>query len=182
MLSCDWLTPTLWPASHIISQCDNLLVRTGPIILTSYQPSARAGLKNGWPEVVEVRTEGQYSPVRSRACSLCSLLGTFRSEYDYEYESVVLSTWKNFNLRTHCACSVRKTCTLSRRRTPIWRSLLYGTEFLIVLVANFELLGFAPKQKYANWTVFTKTVRTAKSRPKKNQSERSDLRKTGFAI
>ena len=61
-------------------------------------------------------------------------------------------------------------------------SLLHGTRFLIVLVANFEFVGFAPKQKYTNGTVSTETVRTAKSRPTKNQSERSDLPKTGIAI
>ena len=43
------------------------------------------------------------------------------------------------------------------------RSLLNGTRFLIVLVANFEFVGFAPKQKYANWTVSMEMVRTAKS-------------------
>ena len=42
--------------------------------------------------------------------------------------------------------------------------------------------SFAPKQKYTAWTVSTEMVRTAKSRPKKNQSERWDLPKTGFAI
>ena len=52
-------------------------------------------------------------------------------------------------------------------------SLLYGTVFLIVkrfshflfavLVANVEFAGFAPKQKYTDWTVSMETVRTAKS-------------------
>ena len=58
-------------------------------------------------------------------------------------------------------------------------SLLYGTQFLIVLVANFEFVGFAPKQKYTNWTV---SARTAKCRKRKNQSECSDWPKTDFAI
>ena len=54
--------------------------------------------------------------------------------------------------------------------------------FLAVLVANFEFAGFAPKQKYTGWTVSMETVRTAKSFPRKNQSEHRDLPKTGFAI
>ena len=54
--------------------------------------------------------------------------------------------------------------------------------FFSVLVANYEFAGFAPKQKYTAWPVSTEMVRTAKSRPRKNQSERWDLPKTGFAI
>ena len=54
--------------------------------------------------------------------------------------------------------------------------------FFAVLVANFEFAGFAPKQKYTAWTVSMEKVRTAKSRPRKNQSERADLPKTGFAM
>ena len=50
--------------------------------------------------------------------------------------------------------------------------------FFAVLVANFEFAGFVPKQKYTAWTVSMETVRTAKSRPRKNQSERTDLPKT----
>ena len=54
--------------------------------------------------------------------------------------------------------------------------------FFAVLVANFEFAGFAAKQKYEGWTVSVETVRTAKSWPRKNQSEHRDLPKTGFAI
>ena len=54
--------------------------------------------------------------------------------------------------------------------------------FFAVLVANFEFAGFAPKQKYTAWTVSMEKVRTAKSRPRKNQSEHTDLPKTGFAM
>ena len=54
--------------------------------------------------------------------------------------------------------------------------------FLAVLVANVEFAGFAPKQKYTDWTVSMETVRTAKSSPRKNQSEHRDLPRTGFAI
>ena len=54
--------------------------------------------------------------------------------------------------------------------------------FFAVLIANFEFAGFAPKQKYKGWTVPIETVRTAKSWPRKNQSEHRDLPKTGFAI
>jgi len=32
-----------------------------------------------------------------------------------------------------------------------------------VLVANFEFAGFAPKQKYTDWTVSMETARTANS-------------------
>ena len=49
--------------------------------------------------------------------------------------------------------------------------------FFAGLVANLEFAGFAPKQKYTAWT---ETVRTAKSLPRKNQSESTDLPKTGF--
>jgi len=35
--------------------------------------------------------------------------------------------------------------------------------FFAVLVANVEFAGFAPKQKYVDWTVSMETVRTAKS-------------------
>ena len=59
----------------------------------------------------------------------------------------------------------------------------YSHFFFAVLVANFEFAGFAPKQKYTAWTVSMEKVRTAKSRPRKNQSERTDLPKTaGFAM
>ena len=56
------------------------------------------------------------------------------------------------------------------------------TLFFAVLVANFEFAGFAPKQKYTDWTVSMETVRTAKFGPRKNQSEHRDFPKTGFAI
>ena len=58
----------------------------------------------------------------------------------------------------------------------------FHTFFFAVFAANFEFAGFAPKQKYADWTVFMETVRTAKSLPRKNQSEHKDLPRTGFAI
>ena len=51
--------------------------------------------------------------------------------------------------------------------------------FFAVVIANFEVAGFTQKQKYTSWTV---SKDTAKSRPSKNQSERTDLPKTGFAI
>ena len=35
--------------------------------------------------------------------------------------------------------------------------------FFAVLVANFEFAGFAPKQRYTDWTVSMETVHTAKS-------------------
>ena len=54
--------------------------------------------------------------------------------------------------------------------------------FFAVLVANFEFAGFAPKQKYTDWTVSMETVRTAKSRPRKNKLKHRALPKTGFAI
>ena len=34
--------------------------------------------------------------------------------------------------------------------------------FFAVLVANFEFAGFAPKQKYTDWTSSMETVRTEK--------------------
>lgn len=55
------------------------------------------------------------------------------------------------------------------------------TFFFAVLVANFEFASLAPKQKYMA-TVSMEIVRTAKSRPRKNQSERTDLPKTGPII
>ena len=54
--------------------------------------------------------------------------------------------------------------------------------FFAVLVANVEFAGLAPKQKYTGWIVSMETVRTAKYRPRKNQSEIGDFPKTGFAI
>ena len=54
--------------------------------------------------------------------------------------------------------------------------------FFVVLVANFEFAGFLPKQKCRAWTVSVKTFRTAISRPRKNQSERTDFPNNGFAI
>ena len=56
----------------------------------------------------------------------------------------------------------------------MWRMTLFIL-FFAVLVANFEFAGFAPKQKYTDWTVSTEMVRTAKSWPRKNQSEHRDL-------
>ena len=46
-------------------------------------------------------------------------IGTFRSEYEYEFS--VLSTRISFRGRhfSKCACSERKTRTRSRTRTPI---------------------------------------------------------------
>ena len=35
--------------------------------------------------------------------------------------------------------------------------------FFVVSVSNFEFAGFAPKQKYTDWTVSMETVHTAKS-------------------
>ena len=58
----------------------------------------------------------------------------------------------------------------------------FHTFFFAVLVANVEFAGFAPKQKYMDWTVSMEMVRTAKSWPRKNQSEHRDLPRTGFAI
>ena len=58
----------------------------------------------------------------------------------------------------------------------------FHTFFFVVLVANSECAGFAPKQKYMDWTVSMETVRTAKSKPRKNQSQHRDLPRTGFAI
>ena len=54
--------------------------------------------------------------------------------------------------------------------------------FFAVSVAKFEFAGFAPKQKYTAGTISMETVRTVKSRPRKNQSERTDLPETVFAI
>ena len=39
----------------------------------------------------------------------------------------------------------------------------FHTFFFAALVANVEFAGFAPKQKYKDWTVTMETVRTAKS-------------------
>ena len=39
----------------------------------------------------------------------------------------------------------------------------FHTFFFAVLVANVEFAGFAPKQKYTDWTVSMEAVRTAKS-------------------
>ena len=49
--------------------------------------------------------------------------------------------------------------------------------FFAVLVANVEFAGFPPKKKCMSWTVTTETVRTAKSRPSKNQPKRTDCLK-----
>ena len=54
--------------------------------------------------------------------------------------------------------------------------------FFAVLVANVEFAGFAPEQKYTDWTVSMETVRTAESWPRENQSEHRDLPRAGFAI
>ena len=50
-------------------------------------------------------------------------------------------------------------------------SLLYGTRTMLVL----SLPAFESKKNTQLMTVSTETVRMAKSRPRKNQSERSDL-------
>ena len=39
----------------------------------------------------------------------------------------------------------------------------FHTFFFAVLVANVEFAGFAPKQKYTDWTVSMETVHIAKS-------------------
>ena len=62
------------------------------------------------------------------------------------------------------------------------KNVIIHTFYFAVLVANFEFAGFAPKQKYRDWTVSMEMVRTAKSWPRKNQSEHRDLPKTGLAI
>ena len=67
---------------------------------------------------------------------LNSLIGTFKSEDedDYEYEFSVLSmhSSKNVGLQTLCACSVRKTCTGTRPRPPIYRSLISTVKTRII--------------------------------------------------
>ena len=62
------------------------------------------------------------------------------------------------------------------------RMTIFTFFFFAVLVAKFEFASFAPKQKYMASTVSMAMVCTTKSRPRKNQSERTDLPKTGFAI
>ena len=50
------------------------------------------------------------------------------------------------------------------------------TCFLLVVETANKLAGFRkPEKKYTAWTVSMETVRMVKSRPRKNQSERSDL-------
>jgi len=56
------------------------------------------------------------------------------------------------------------------------------TLFFVGLVANFKFAEFVPKEKHTGWTVSMETVCTAKSWPRKNQSEHRDLPKTGFSI
>ena len=136
-----------------------------------------------WPQVVTVRTErsevctktteGQYSPVRPEQARLVSslLYGTLLlivkcTSGGLHLKNVrllhpSLKFRKNFNLFSFCWYF----------QCEEWQ---FSHFFFAVLVANVEFAGFAPKQKYTDWTVSMETVRTAKSWPRKNQSEHRD--------
>ena len=140
-----------------------------------------------WPEVVavwteqsEVRTattEGQYSPVRPEQARLvsCLLYGTLFLIVKCTSGAInlfIFLAFRSFYLSIFLASSGSFTV----------KNVNIHSFFFAVLVANYEFASFAPKQKYTAWTVSTEMVHTAKSRPRKNQSERWDLPKTGFAI
>ena len=127
-----------------------------------------------WPEVMAVRTslrsvrtkttEGQYSTVRLEQARLVSSLL-------YDTLSLIVKCTsgglhKNVRL-LHLSLKFRKNFNLSSFfwyfQCEEWH---YSLFLFAVLVANFEFAGFAPKQKYTDWTVSMETVRTAKSWPR----------------
>ena len=125
-----------------------------------------------WPEVVALRTEGQYSPLRPEQARLVSCL------LYVTLFLIVKCTSGAINLFSF-SIFLASSGSFTVKNDNIHRFFFF---FFALLVANFEFAGFAPKQKYTGWTVSMETVRTAKSWPRKNQSEHRDLPKTGFAI
>ena len=71
-----------------------------------------------------------------------------------------------------CKLSISLGSFFSKNRT-IFIHFLYAQN--VVLVANFEFAGFRKQKNTRPLTVSMETVRMAKSYPRKNQSERSDL-------
>ena len=118
--------------------------------------------------------EGQYSPVRPEQARLvsCLLYGIMFLIVKCSSDAINLFSSLSFSFSIFLASSGSFTVKNDN----------IHSFFFAVLVANYEFAGFAPKQKYMAWTVSTEMVRTAKSRARKNQSERWDLPKTGFAI
>ena len=141
-----------------------------------------------WPEVVAVRTErsevrtktteGQYSTVRLEQARLVSslLYGTLSLIVKCTSGGLHL---KMFVFSIYLWNFGKFSIFFWEFQCEEWH---YSHFFFAVLVANFEFAGFVPKQKYTDWTVSMETVRTAKSWPRKNQSEHRDLPKTGFAM
>ena len=113
-------------------------------------------------EVCTKTTEGQYSPVRPEQARLVSSL-----LYDTLF-LIVKCTSGGLHLKNvrplHPSLKFRKNFNLlASAGTFNVKNDNFHTFFFAVLVANVEFAGFAPKQKYTDWTVSMETVRTAKS-------------------
>ena len=112
-------------------------------------------------EVCTKTTEGQYSPVRPEQARLVSslLYGTLFL--------IVKCTSGGLHLKNvrllHPSLKFRKKFFLASAGSFNVKDDNFHTFFFAVLVANVEFAGFAPKQKYTDWTVSMETVRTAKS-------------------
>ena len=106
-----------------------------------------------------------------------NLLLTEREGRTGEYWSEVVT------VRTECSevCTKTTECQYSPARLEQARSvssLLYGTRFS----SKFEFAGFQKNKNTWPMTVSTETVRMAKSRQSKNQSQRSDFSQDSLAI
>ena len=119
------------------------------------QPLTRIQIKqqnwNSWAKLnfmrylVTLIQRGKWISLYNYNDPVHELIATFRLQYedDYEYEFSVLSTCFRFGGRNflNCACSELKTCTRSRPRTPIWRSLLLAEgNSVIQTTVGFYLL------------------------------------------
>ena len=144
-----------------------------------------------WPEVMKVgtersevrtkTTEDQYSPVQLEQARLVNYLlyGTLFLIVKCTSSGLHL---KMFVFSIHLWNFGKISIFLAFSGSFNVKNDNIHTFFLLFWFANFEFAGFAPKQKYTDWTVSMETVRTAKSWLRKNQSEHRDLLKTRFAI
>ena len=162
LILIDWGT-----AQTSVMDYNNLLLDNNNLLLTERE--GRTG--EYWSEVVTVRTErsevrtktteGQYSPVRPEQARLVSslLYGTLFL--------IVKCTSGGLHLKNvrllHPSLKFRKKFNLFSFCPLVVKNDNFHTFFFAVLVANVEFAGFAPKQKYTDWTVSMETVRTAKS-------------------
>ena len=173
------LAPAKNPALEKKQQTESKILAIKQTINTNLLLTEREGRTGEyWPEVVAVRTErsevrtktteGQYSTVRLEQARLVSSLLYVTLSLIMKCTSGGLHL-KMFVFSIYLWNFGKFTFFLFSSDSFNVKNDIIHT-FFAVLVANFEFAGFAPKQKYTDWTISMETVRTAKSWPRKNQS------------